>query len=313
MQPPITSIIIPAYNAELYIAEAIESVLNQTITDYEIIIVDDGSTDNTKMIINNYKDKYVIRYCHQLNKGPAAARNFGIQNARGYYVAFLDADDWWVEDKLEKELQVIREYPDAAFVCSDWFCGKYGDEERRSELSEYEVWNHEWATFEHMLRENFVNTSTILVTKEKVIAAGLFNQNYRGAEDRHLWLRLLLQRNAMVIKDVLAFRRYHPQNTSNTRAYMESQLEMTQDLLCWDKIKQDTRWMKQVKKRMNEIQISLAYKSATERRYADASHYYWSLLRLGYKPLHCFSRACVFFALSRILSHTSNWPLGGLR
>jgi len=304
MQNPLISVVIPAYNAAHYISEAIESVLQQTISDYEIVVVDDGSTDYTREIIDRYGQS--VHYYSQENKGPAAARNFGIRSAKGKYIAFLDADDWWLENKLELELNAIQSFPDAAFICSDWFNGIHGNEERRSTLIGYEVWNHEHATFEHMLRENFVNTSTILVTKENIIAAGLFNKNYRGAEDRHLWLRLLLERNAMVIKDVLAFRRYHPQNTSNTRAYMESQLEMTQDILCWDKIRKNTRWMKQVKKRMNEIQISLAYKSTSEGRYADASQYYWSLLRLGYKPLHCFARAYIFFAVSRILGHTSN-------
>jgi len=200
---------------------------------------------------------------------------------------------------------MLQGCPDAAFVCSDWFCGQNGDEERRSALTEYEVWDYEQVCFGSLLKENFVNTSTVLVAKADVIAAGLFNEMYRGAEDRHLWLRLLLQGNALVIKDVLAFRRYHPQNTSDTHAYMESQLVMTQDILQWTKIKQNPRLKKKVKRRMHEIQISLSYRSASERRYENASHYYWSLLKWGYKPLHCIPRACIYFALSRILGNTS--------
>ena len=99
MKKPLVSVIIPTYNSAGYIEEALESVFEQTLQDFEIIVVDDGSTDGTGEVLRKYGDR--IRYIYQENNGPASARNGGIRVARGEYIAFLDADDLWVSTKLE--------------------------------------------------------------------------------------------------------------------------------------------------------------------------------------------------------------------
>jgi len=104
--PPIlVSVIVPVYNGEKFIAEAIDSIKSQKYPGIEIIIIDDGSTDRTKRIIDSYKDD--VRYYFQKNKGPAAARNVGIQKSRGSYIAFLDVDDIWPQGRLELLLNVF--------------------------------------------------------------------------------------------------------------------------------------------------------------------------------------------------------------
>lgn len=109
-QTELCSIIMPAYNSEKYISEAIESVLKQTYTNWELLIVNDCSTDNTEEIIKSYQQrKTKIKLINQKeNQGVANARNTGIQNAKGKYIAFLDADDIWREEKLQKQIQILQ-------------------------------------------------------------------------------------------------------------------------------------------------------------------------------------------------------------
>jgi len=107
--PDLASVIIPAYNAEVFIDETIQSVLNQTYNNIEIIVVNDGSTDRTKLIIDNLcKSNKKIRAIHTENAGVSAARNKGIENANGEYIAFLDADDFWLDNNLEKKIVALK-------------------------------------------------------------------------------------------------------------------------------------------------------------------------------------------------------------
>ena len=126
----LVSAIIPTYNSVNYISEAINSVLNQTYKNCEIIVVDDGSTDNTRKTVENYIRKYPhkIKYFYQENKGPSAARNKGIKEARGNYIAFLDSDDLWLPDKLEKQISLFMK--DVSLKLT--YCGGYYEDEEGS-------------------------------------------------------------------------------------------------------------------------------------------------------------------------------------
>jgi len=121
---PVVSVIIPFLNAEKYFEEAIESVLAQTWTDWELILVDDGSTDSSTQIALDYKNRYggkVVYTEHEghLNKGISASRNLGFRTARGNYIAMLDADDAWTKYKLEQQTAILRAYPEAGMVCGN--------------------------------------------------------------------------------------------------------------------------------------------------------------------------------------------------
>jgi len=118
------SVIIPTYNCAQFITEAIESALMQTYTDIEIVVVDDGSTDNTKEILKPYIEKNFLTYIYQENQGPGAARNTGIKAATGEYIAFLDADDTLTEDSVEKRINLIEGSSDIGLVFSDYFYQK---------------------------------------------------------------------------------------------------------------------------------------------------------------------------------------------
>ena len=112
------SVIIPAYNGDRYMVEAINSILHQTYTNWEIIIVDDGSTDNTSNIIQKYSKQ--IKYFHQTNQGVAASRNLGLSKAEGEYIAFLDQDDVFLPHKLASQVTVLAEDSTLGMVSSGW-------------------------------------------------------------------------------------------------------------------------------------------------------------------------------------------------
>lgn len=115
----VVSIIIPAYNAEKYISDTIDSVLKQTYTSWELIIVNDGSKDKTEEIIRTFLTNPNIRYFSQSNSGVSVARNIGIAQSKGNYIAFLDSDDIWLPDNLEKKMNLLEHNPDIDWVFSD--------------------------------------------------------------------------------------------------------------------------------------------------------------------------------------------------
>ncbi len=116
MNPPLVSIIIPAYNSAGSLLRAVDSVFTQTYRDFEVVVVDDGSVDQTKEVIFTYQDK--VRYINQDNRGPGAARNTGIQAALGQYLVFLDADDELLPNKLELQLDYLERHPRVDVVYS---------------------------------------------------------------------------------------------------------------------------------------------------------------------------------------------------
>ena len=111
---PLVSVIIPTYNSSQYIKEAIDSVLAQTYKNFEIIVIDDGSTDNTKEVLAPYLS--VIKYIYKNNGGPASARNRGIKEANGEFVAFLDADDVWKPDRLARGVDILDQRPEVGLI-----------------------------------------------------------------------------------------------------------------------------------------------------------------------------------------------------
>lgn len=125
-QNELVSVIIPTYNRANLILQAVKSVLNQTYKNFEIIIVDDGSSDNTEDVINVIHDNRIRYIKHAINKGASAARNTGIREAKGKYIAFQDSDDHWLPDKLEKQVKRIENTPDhvGAVFGGYWIIGK---------------------------------------------------------------------------------------------------------------------------------------------------------------------------------------------
>ncbi|MCK4810115.1 MAG: glycosyltransferase family 2 protein [Candidatus Omnitrophica bacterium] len=193
------NVIIPAFNSELYIGQAIESVLAQTYRDIEIIIVDDGSTDSTKEVVEKYmgpqsqhatKSPMNICYIYQENRGPAAARNKGIEYAQGEYVAFLDADDRWVDKKIETQIKLFKNNSTLELIHTDYSSFDLQANVNNSGYTNKFKKCFAGDIFFSLFRENFIRTSSVLLKRESFKKGGVFNESLSMSEDYDLWLRL---------------------------------------------------------------------------------------------------------------------------
>ncbi|HEY9696827.1 MAG TPA: glycosyltransferase [Trichocoleus sp.] len=182
---PRVSVIIPSYNCDRYLGQAIDSVLHQTFTDYEVIVIDDGSTDNTAAVLEHYGDR--IRAVRQKNQGVALARNHGIGLAQGEWIAFLDADDFFFPDKLAAQIAVVEAEPTLGIVHSGW---QRVDAEGNV-LMTVEPWQQiPKLTLESWLRWKPVLPSAMLFRREWLVQSGGFDARFPPAEDTELVLRL---------------------------------------------------------------------------------------------------------------------------
>lgn len=185
--PTKVSVVIPAYNAAPFIHRAVDSVLSQTFADFELLVVDDGSSDDTLRVLARYGDR--LRALPQRNSGPAAARNHGLSAACGEYVAFLDADDHWLPEKLERQVQLMERRPDVGFcstatavvnpageIVGSWPC------------------RPDAAPFPDVLftQSSLISGSTsgVLARRKLIESLGGFDETLRGFEDPDLWIRL---------------------------------------------------------------------------------------------------------------------------
>lgn len=183
---PAVSIIIPAYNHARFLPQAIGSALEQTFQDLEVIVVDDGSTDNTCQAVLDITDQR-LQYRYQPNRGLAAARNTGLQVANGEYVAFLDADDIFFPCKLELQVGWLRRHEDYGFVAGGWDC----IDEQGKVLWQYKPGAHPpRLDIASWLLNCHVNPVSVLIRKGWVDKVGGFDESFRRVEDWDLWLRL---------------------------------------------------------------------------------------------------------------------------
>lgn len=208
---PKVSVIIPAYNSERYIADSLQSALDQTFRDYEVIVVDDGSTDGTKARVLAAKGP--IKYIHQPNQGPAAARNTGIGVARGELICFLDADDLWTPTKLQTQVEFMDENVDVGLVFSDEEEFDDASVQCTSLLSK-STFHAELAAgtiiaepFRKLLHENFIPTSTVMMRTACFRTTDHFDVALRGPEDRDMWSRVAVYFPIACIPKVLGRKR----------------------------------------------------------------------------------------------------------
>ena len=193
MLDSLVSIIMPAYNAEKYIADSIRSVLAQTYSNWELIVVDDGSTDGTASIVQEFAARDTrVRYIFQENGRLGKARNTGIANAAGSLIAFLDSDDLWLPTKLQMQLQAMSENnADVVFSNSYVFTDENpGNETETLRSSAGRLCGPDF--FDSLIRQNQIPVLTVLLKKTTLDTVGLFEEAkpYHGCEDVDLWLRL---------------------------------------------------------------------------------------------------------------------------
>jgi glycosyltransferase involved in cell wall biosynthesis len=181
------TVIIPTYNRGNFISKSINSVLSQTYSNFELIIVDDASTDNTENIVRGNKDSRIRYFKLEFNSKGTKPRNIGIQMAKGEYIAFLDSDDEWINDKLEKQLDFLRQFDSKKMVCFTGLILKEG-------LEEYPSQNRELKSNEDimdyiLLDDNWVQTSTYMISSE-IAKNTMFGSDVRKHQDWDFCLRL---------------------------------------------------------------------------------------------------------------------------
>lgn len=211
------SVIIPVYNGARFIKEALESVLSQTFPVFEILVIDDGSTDNTKEIVISIPDKR-IKYIWQEHQGvPASPRNTGLRIAKGDYIAFLDQDDIWLPHKLEKQMEIFKKNPDILVVSTN---GYIFNQDRKGKRQMFNLFFNKKISFKDMLTGCWVLNSSVLMKQKVIKLVGFIDENPQiiGADDYDYWLRILNYKDKSIIamKDKLIKYRFHQSNLSTS-------------------------------------------------------------------------------------------------
>lgn len=213
---PRVTVVIPTHNRSDLLLEALESVFTQTMQDYEIIVVDDGSTDDTRQRLEEWIKEGRIRYDYQEKSGVSAARNRGIKLARAPFVALLDSDDIILPTKLEKELAVFEREPDLGLVHSNF--SKFtsdGKDLGVRDTTRYKGWLYPWILTEWSL---LLSTSSLMFKREALLEAGLFDEEMSWAEDIDLCRRVARLYRVGLVPEPLNLVRVHERSSSAAKA-----------------------------------------------------------------------------------------------
>ncbi|MGI4899343.1 MAG: glycosyltransferase family 2 protein [Janthinobacterium lividum] len=238
MQQPLISVIVPCYNHGQYLSTAIESILSQLYKNHEIIVVDDGSIDNTKLIAEKYVE---VKYVYQSNQGLSAARNKGIEKSTGKFLVFLDADDWLVPEALLTNLKHFKKNPEVAFVSGayEFF---YAWIKEKSELWQN---NLQHSPYCHLLEKNFIGMHASVLFQRWIFDSFKYDTTLKSCEDYDLYLKITRNFSITVHNELIAVYRLHIDNmSSNYVRMLESALlvlERQKELL---KNKTEVQWFK---------------------------------------------------------------------
>src|SRR5690606_17476397 len=231
------SVIIPCYNHGSYLANAIDSVLNQGHERTEIIVIDDGSTDDTAMVAKKYDQ---IIYFYQKNQGLSASRNRGVELSKGDYIIFLDADDWLLENAIQQNLQKLQENPEAALV-SGGHIFYYQPEDKKWKIFKEVETDH----YQQMLMGNYIGMPSAVMYQRWTAVKFSFNTSLKNCEDYEQYFRILREYPVIHHTGLIAVYRNHEKNKSGNipiqletaLMLLESQepfLENEKERQCWE-------------------------------------------------------------------------------
>jgi len=218
---PLVSIIIPCYNHSHYLPAAIESLLKQSYSPIEIIVVDDGSIDNTKEVAQSYPQ---VTYIFQTNQGLSASRNTGITKSKGSYLVFLDADDWLYPNAIKTNFGYLQQNVDAAYV-SGSYDGIYENEDRVMEVKHEINIDH----YKNLLTRNFIGVPAAVMYRRWVFDEFLFDTTLRSCEDYDLYLKV--SRKYPVVhhtEKIAAYRKHASNMSSDFKVMLSSALNVLQ-------------------------------------------------------------------------------------
>jgi glycosyltransferase involved in cell wall biosynthesis len=212
METPKVSVIMPAYNAGRYIRESLDSIFAQTYKTYEVIVVDDGSTDETQSILKEYPGVRCL-YIHR--RGPAAARNIGIRNSDGEFIAFLDSDDIWLPEKLAKQVKEMIDDPETGLLFTEnsffnqaGIISGYLDKRKR--LMEGDI-------VQNIFWKSGIVTPTVMVRRKVFDQVGYFEEGLICSEDDNMWMRIANQTKVSLLDEQLVLVRVRDNSLSKTK------------------------------------------------------------------------------------------------
>ncbi len=233
---PTVSIIIPTYNREHLLGRAIQSVLDQTYQNFELIIVDDGSTDDTEKLVKSFNSEKIRYIWHGENKGPSAARNTGIQSAKGDYIAFQDSDDEWMPRKLEKQMRAFETASPAVGIV---YTGRYSIKNDKKDYAPPTKWTPiDGDIFSSLLKACLVPAQVALVKRDCFERAGMFDERFPALVDWELFLRMSRYYQFKCINEPLVIKYHQPDSiTENQSACIKGFEQMLETY--FEDIKQD--------------------------------------------------------------------------
>ena len=235
-QGPVVSAIIPVYNRERLVARAIDSALAQEGEPVEVIVVDDGSTDGTAEVLRGYGER--IQAVHQVNAGRSAARNAGLERARGEWVAFLDSDDAWDPQKVARQLRLHREDPALGLSGHGWRI-QHGDGRIDEVTPRYDAAALRARPYESLMDDFALLPSVVMVRRDLALEVGGFDSSYNGAEDLDFALKVARQGPIATTPELLATLYQHEGQTCRRQLARENvrvlsrhlqELELTPEL-----------------------------------------------------------------------------------
>ncbi len=213
---PRVSVVIPTYNRVALIRDALESVFAQTYRDFEVVVVDDGSTDNTRDVLSAYGEQICV--VSQTNQGEASARNAGIREARGDFVAFLNSDDLWISTKLERQMSLLDANPDLVWAYSDAESFD-GDTGRSLYLFSQLVRLNQGKVLSHLFINNFIASPTPIIRRDVFSQVGDFWHSPKGT-DWDMWLRIARLHAIGLVNQPLARYRVHRGMVTSNQSYI---------------------------------------------------------------------------------------------
>ena len=295
MKKPLVSVVIPAYKAAHTIGRVLVSILDQTYTNFEVLVIDDGSPDDMKAAVGSYDDER-IRLIQKSNGGVASARNLGIDEANGELIAFLDADDYWEPEKLKHQVDLYERFPELGLSCTSYYM-KEPEEPTRESVTFPEVQTDTLLTLSGSVAFEFgtkVWTGTIMVPRV-LIQQDRFESEYIPAEDRHFWIRMILKAPTYWISKPLATYILEPGSLSRTQfrrdySNMLKVVHFFSDLLGTEEVQ---RWERSIYQRWAGTELAegnprLAFHPAWEnvKRQVFNPRAWWTLLKVSVRSLN---------------------------
>lgn len=298
----LVSIVVPVYNLQDYLAETLDSILAQSYQHFEVLVVDDGSTDDTVKLVNSYqkRDSRIVLLSNQRKKGVSGARNTGIFAAKGEWIAFLDGDDLWTTDAIEVRVECINQYPDAEFITADM--ANFYDNTSTAESS-WAVTNNDWhdcfgkylisgkpiildEPINKFLRSVPIWTGVAMIKTSVLHSLGGFDESLPSCEDTQLWLKVAAKTNRLVFapKVVAYYRQREGSLVHSSKAIQHYGPDAYRKLLSTPDFKEFTKELEQNICQFNH-QNCFFYRKQKNRKEA----FFWSLQSLKYEPFSLVS------------------------